>query len=261
MCKIHKLLEAGAKNNNGESELRYEKKLSGDRTYYNTDKIIRKDKVEFSKQNSSVLVFHLGLITHQPTIFYSGLTFMSVLRVTVYEQNSNTKTSRRVIYKGMQSQVDKVIAYGGRFDNHVAHHTLRINQEVPMALGLTLKLSQIADKIFQDMERVACEYGDPSSSKVEQNIKKVLNSYIPPLVDVVIYSSAEVQDLTAEDEIAISEQKLDIMHELNSKGIKVYIDYNYDCVDDFQDFYIENNVRYVVKLNYIKQPSQATEQL
>ena len=44
MCKIHKLLEAGAKNNNGESELRYEKKLSCDRTYYNTDKIIRKDK-------------------------------------------------------------------------------------------------------------------------------------------------------------------------------------------------------------------------
>jgi hypothetical protein len=78
-----------------------------------------------------------------------------------------------------------------------------------MALGLTLKCNKIADIIYEEMERSAAQdFAD--RDRQERNMFQKISATLPPLVDILVYSQANVEDSTPEDMIFVTEEKLRI---------------------------------------------------
>jgi len=78
-------------------------------------------------------------------------------------------------------------------------------------------------------------------------MSRTVNEKIPSLIDVFVCSSSLDENANMED---LKTMKIRAMNELQSKRIKVYVDYadNIETQGYVNDFLQENNVRFVLKL-------------
>ena len=117
-----------------------------------------------------------------------------------------------------------MLAYGGRFDNSIAHYQIDLKKFLPSSVGVTFRTSQIVSQLLN------------------QNQKKLKTAYSH--IDVVIGSIGN----------SLVREKVNLMTYLqdNLKLLKVHVDYSDDIISNVIDEFLrENNVQYLVQLHTI----------
>ena len=90
--------------------------------------------------NSSYLYFHIGMVLQQYHTFYCGFFFKIITTGIIEEQNMAQNSSQHYIN-------EKEVAYGGRYDNQVAHFDVPTRTSNMFAVGALINIHKITLQI------------------------------------------------------------------------------------------------------------------
>lgn len=181
-------------------------------------------------------MFDFGLILKQHTLFHAGLTFSVVVTTSRHVIPNNpddrllksplpaTLGRREGSLKAKTTKTGKVrqelvLAYGGRFDNAVAHYQFGLQDYLPACTGVAFDCDAIAEQLVTQ---------EPTEKLKAQH----------SLIDICIGSHGA----------ELIPNKIKLMTKLQEAGFKVFVDYSDDMANITEKFMDENNVRFIIQV-------------
>ena len=190
--------------------------------------------MEGQHSQTPALVFDFGLILQQHTLFHAGLTFAVVASRLVLQHQPDdrgTKSPSRPSQSGKDPALKQkapkagrtrrefVLAYGGRFDNAVAHYQFGLQEYLPACTGVNFDCDGIVEQLVSQ---------EPTEKLKAQH----------SLIDICIGSQGA----------ELIPSKIHMMTTLQGAGFKVFVDYSDDMTNMTEKFMDDNNVRFVVQV-------------